>query len=327
MTCTLPGADIRGYYGALGIEIPEWAQHEATVRCFAEPGAHRRGDHHPSCSVNLEHGAWRCHGCGARGGAFDAATAVGHTERGAIDLMIRYGLVERRHTLVTTPAVNRRVAGRPDAVAVKRPARPHLAVTELDVRHWQTTLIEQTKVIARLAEERGWLYSAMWELGLGYDCGRITIPVRDGRGQLIGLLRYRPWPKDGQAKMIAATGSRRTLLPHPAAEPARHLLLVEGEPDMIAARSCGLPAIALPGVDAWRPDWARLFANRRVTIVMDADAQGRRAAERITRDLRGHAQSAVLDLAPMRDDGYDLSDWLLESQRFSRTHETCDVCR
>lgn len=326
MTRTLPGADIRGYYDELGIQIRGWGRSEASTSCFAEAGAHNRGDRDPSCSVNLEHGAWHCHGCGARGGAFDAATAVGLTPRSAIDLMVKHGLVQRRHTLVTTPAVNKRVAGRPDAIAVKRPARTKLAVTELDVRHWQTTLIEQTKVIARLAEERGWLYSAMWELGLGYDCGRITIPVRDERGQLIGLLRYRPWPRDGQAKMIAATGSRRALLPHPAAEPSRHLLLVEGEPDMIAARSCGLPAIALPGVDAWRPDWARLFANRCVTIVMDADDQGRRVAERITRDLRGHAKSAVLDLAPMRDDGYDLSDWLLESRRSSSTREACDAC-
>ena len=324
MTHTLPGADIRGYYDELGIQIHGWARTEASTSCFAEANAHNRGDRDPSCSVNLEHGAWHCHGCGARGGAYDAATAVGLTPRAAIGLMVKHGLVERRHSHVTTRAVDRRVAPRP---VDKRPARPNLAVTELDVRHWQTTLIEQTKVIARLAEERGWLYSAMWELGLGYDCGRITIPVRDERHRLIGLLRYRPWPKDGQAKMIAAPGSRRALLPHPAAEPSRHLLLVEGEPDMIAARSCGLPAIALPGVDAWRPDWARLFANRRVTIVMDADAQGRRIAERIKRDLRGHAKSAVLDLAPMRDDGYDLSDWLLESQRSSSSTEPCDVCR
>jgi hypothetical protein len=327
MTRTLPGADIRGYYDELGIRIHGWARTEASTSCFAEANAHNRGDRDPSCSVNLEHGAWHCHGCGARGGAYDAATAVGLTPRAAIDLMVKHGLVQRRHTPVTTPAVNRRVARRSDAVAVKRPTRTNLAVTELDVRHWQTTLIEQTTVIARLAKERGWLYSAMWELGLGYDCGRITIPVRDGRDRLVGLLRYRPFAEPRQPKMIAARGSRRALLPHPAAEPSRELLLVEGEPDMIAARSCGLPAIALPGVDAWRPDWARLFANRRVTIVMDADAQGRRVAERITRDLRGHAKSVVLDLAPSRDDGYDLSDWLLESQRMSSSTEPFDVCR
>ncbi|MGC9222247.1 MAG: hypothetical protein ACP5H2_13075, partial [Solirubrobacteraceae bacterium] len=190
MTHTLPGADIRGYYEALGIELPEWAQHEATVRCFAEPGAHRRGDHHPSCSVNLEHGAWRCHGCGARGGAFDAATAVGHTERGAIDLMIRYGITSRR----SGPGGEDRPSSRQSLTVAgsgitRRTAMPQLTVTAADISHWETALTAQTMLIGRLTRERGWLYSTMLELNLGYDCGRITIPVRDDRDRLVGLLR------------------------------------------------------------------------------------------------------------------------------------------
>jgi hypothetical protein len=54
MTTTLPDADIRGFYAALGIELPGWAQREASVRCFAAPDAHARGDRDPSCSVNVE---------------------------------------------------------------------------------------------------------------------------------------------------------------------------------------------------------------------------------------------------------------------------------
>ena len=43
------------------------------------------------------------------------------------------------------------------------------------------------------------------------------------------------------------------------------MVLVEGPPDMISARSRGLPAVAVPGDDAWEPGWARLFAGRRVS--------------------------------------------------------------
>ena len=100
-TLTLPGADIRGYYHRLGVQLPERARREAAVRCFADPGAHRRGDRDPSCSVNVINGAWQCHGCGARGGAYDAALAKGYTPRSAIDLMIAYGLIERRAQLRT----------------------------------------------------------------------------------------------------------------------------------------------------------------------------------------------------------------------------------
>src|SRR5437016_3504765 len=64
--------------------------------CFADPGAHAHGDRDPSCSVNLESGAWHCWGCGAAGGAYDAALARGRSRREAIDLMIAHGLATRR---------------------------------------------------------------------------------------------------------------------------------------------------------------------------------------------------------------------------------------
>ena len=88
-----------------------------------------------------------------------------------------------------------------------------------------------------------------------------------------------------------------------------NVLLVEGPPDMIAARSHGLSAIAVPGNHAWRDNWARLFAGHHVTIVMDADAPGRDAAQRIHEALAPVTEARVLDLAPGRDDGYDLANW------------------
>ena len=111
--------------------------------------------------------------------------------------------------------------------------------------------------------------------------------------------------------MLATAGSRRALLLHPAAEPSTAVVLVEGEPDMIAARSHGLPAIAVPGVDGWRSDYVRLLADREVTVVMDCDERGREAAARVSHDFSPVSDVCVLDLAPDRNDGYDLTDWLL----------------
>ena len=306
------GADIRGYYDHLGVDIPEWASREVNVRCFADPDAHRNGDRHPSCSVNLEHGAWHCHGCGAKGGLYDAATALGYSARAAIDLMVRYGLTERRFSSAGVSSGSGTSHAQP-----RRLPRPRFTVTERDVRHWQNALSSQTALIGRLTRERAWFYSTMLELEIGYDCGRLTIPVRDEHGQLAGLLRYQPWPRGDQPKIVAATGSRRRLLPHPATETAARLLLVEGEPDMIAARSRGVPAIAVPGAETWRPEWARLFAGRDVTIVMDCDREGRRAAERIAQDLYGLADARVFDIAPDRRDGYDLTNLFLDHPRLA----------
>ena len=88
-------------------------------------------------------------------------------------------------------------------------------------------------------------------------------------------------------------------------------MICEGPPDMVSARSCGLPAFGVPGDDAWRPEWAQLFAGRFCTIVMDCDEPGRAAAQRIRDDLaRVNARPMVVDLAPARADGFDLTKWL-----------------
>jgi DNA primase len=114
-------------------------------------------------------------------------------------------------------------------------------------------------------------------------------------------------------KMRAVAGTRLGLIPHPSAEASDHIILVEGPPDMMCARSAGLPAVAIPGTHAWHPAWAHLLTGRRVTIVMDCDAPGRRAAEEIAASLDETADGAeVVDLWPGRDDGYDLTDRILE---------------
>lgn len=316
MSLTLPGADVRGFYRQLGIPLPDTPQADVSISCFADPETHRRGDRDPSCSVNTVTGAWRCHGCGAGGGAYDAALTTGHTPRSAIDLMIAYGLTERRGRLQTArellqarrPPVRSKLAASSRDQHVVRAA---LMVTDDDVARWQRHLSHRPGLLGRLADERGWRYEAINALQLGYDRGRITIPIRNRAGALRGLLRYQPHPTS-RPKMLAVPGSRLGLIPHPSSETSQHILLVEGPPDVIAARSHGLPAIAVPGDHAWQPAWTQLLAGRHITIVMDADPQGRAAAAQIAEDLADRAEAEIIDLAPEREDGYDLTDWLVE---------------
>jgi len=316
----LPGADIRGFYAALGIHLPPQAEGNACVRCFASPDAHRREDRNPSLSVRITDGVWKCHGCGARGGPYDAAWAQGHSKRSAMDLLVAYGLAERRPSPPPARRTRRAGAARPTparAVACAQPSgavavRAELRVDERDVARWRSTLTFCQGLLKRLERERAWRSEAVDSLELGFHRRRITIPIRGGRGQLRGVLRYQP---GGDPKMLAVEGTRLGLIPHPACEISESILLVEGPPDMIAARSHGLPAIAVPGTDAWRPEWAELLAGRRVTVVTDTDAPGRELAERIAGDLVDVAREVlVVDLAPGRDDGYDLTDWLLEQR-------------
>lgn len=49
--------------------------------------------------------------------------------------------------------------------------------------------------------------------------------------------------------------------------------------------------------------------------MMDCDEQGRAAAAAIGSDLSSLSDVRMLDLAPERNDGYDLTDWLLDEER------------
>jgi DNA primase len=162
----------------------------------------------------------------------------------------------------------------------------------------------------RAEHKRLWSRSVLLELDCGWNAGRVTFPIRDDRGALRGVLRYAP-RHDRAPKMLAVPGTRLGPLPHPAADTSERLMLVEGPPDMITARSQGLPAIAVPGDDAWQPAWAQLFTGRVVVVAMDCDSPGRAAAARIVSDLDDAGVAVTnLDVAPEREDGYDLTDFL-----------------
>ncbi len=324
--------DVRGFYARLGVEIPDWASGEAAVSCFADPGAHKNQDRDKSCSVNLSSGAWHCWGCGAKGGAYDAALARGLDSRQAFELKVAYGLAERDPKRPPPSARTGRLAARSPRADAEHPAREPghaLAVSERDMDGWRADL-ERMRWPLRVmrSEHRAlWQRETLLALGLGFHRGRVIFPIRDRAGELRGVLRYAP-THEKAPKMLAAAGTTLGLLPHPAADPSVDVLLVEGPPDMLAARCQGWSAFAVPGDDAWQPEWAQLLAGRQVTIVMDADQPGRAAAARIAADLVAVAlEVRVAELHPGREDGADLTDWLIANRDASASELRARLAR
>ena len=234
--------------------------------------------------------------------------------------MIAHGLTDRRprpdpapgaipsHAAAARSEVPVRIPS-PAADASNRPVASSLSCSGEELRRWARALRDNDALLARLRVERGWETDTLRRWGIGFDGERITVPITDEQGALQGVLRLRvdAWQKP---KVLAAAGSRLGLIPHPE-RVAGSVVLVEGPSDMLAARSAGLPAIAVPGTHAWRAEWASAFTGRDVTVVMDADRPGREAAVRIAADLQGYgARASIVELDPGRDDGYDLSDWL-----------------
>jgi len=168
-----------------------------------------------------------------------------------------------------------------------------------------------------LIQARCWETPTLARLGVGYDGRRLVVPYRDAQGVLIGAVRYRP---GAVPKAIAAGGHGRHLFPAPESlEGHGHVLLVEGEPDAITGHQLGLPAVSVPGVSAWRDEWTERLCDRRVTVALDADEAGRRAAMRVGQKLSSAGIAvAICDLAPDRDDGMDLTDLHVAAVRQGR---------
>jgi len=205
---------------------------------------------------------------------------------------------------------SRRSPGAPASIDLDADEQQLAAVrTRLATLTWPPRLL-------RAEQARVWFRATLLDLGCGWERDRVTIPIRNHhrrrgrRRRRRGELRYAP-SHDHAPKALAVRGTRLGLIPHPAAEPSSWVLLVEGLPDMISARSRGLPAVAVPTDDAWEPEWGRLFAGRVVSVVLDCDPAGREAAARIAADLKAaRVRGSIVDLARRRADGYDLTEWL-----------------
>jgi hypothetical protein len=177
------------------------------------------------------------------------------------------------------------------------------------------------EALDELARLRGWTEDAVEQLALAWNStdGTVGIPIRDATLAKLGTIRYLPDParRNGRRKMRQPSGVPRQLFPPPESlgDGVHKLVLDEGEPDTIAAWSAGFAAVGVPGTQGWKGEDAARFSGRRWTVyvVGDCDAEGRGLANEAAGDLVAAGVDArVVDLDPARDDGYDLTDFLLE---------------
>ena len=94
----------------------------------------------------------------------------------------------------------------------------------------------------------------------------------------------------------------------------RAIVLVEGEKDADALIAAGFVATTNCGGAAWKwtPEFLEHFRGAvRIVVIADSDAPGRKAAQERAQALSALCDDVrVLDLAPDRADGFDVSDWL-----------------
>ena len=177
-------------------------------------------------------------------------------------------------------------------------------------------LLADETVLDRLDAERCIDADTVKQAGLGLSRdGRIVLPTYDRNGEPSPRL-WKPFPEqrsDPNDKMRGPSDASPDIYPRPetpAFADGSDVLLVEGEADALVAMTHGLQAIGCPGVGLWKPDDAQRFVRfGSVTVIADADTQGRKFAAEREHELRSAGVRVVVrDFGDRVAKGYDLTD-------------------
>jgi 5S rRNA maturation endonuclease (ribonuclease M5) len=133
----------------------------------------------------------------------------------------------------------------------------------------------------------------------------------DGKGQK----QFPQFHRDGNQWVKGKpSGKIPYRLPELLAAPKATVYFCEGEKDAdnLARQACLTTTTMSEGASAkWAPELTPYFKDRNVVILPDADASGRKHAQKLAKALYEAAASVkVVDLFPERDDGHDVSNWL-----------------
>lgn len=107
--------------------------------------------------------------------------------------------------------------------------------------------------------------------------GKVSIPYLTRSGPV--AIRFRRGPDGEGPKYWQAPGTNITIFNvNELVKRSRWIAVCEGEIDCITAVQAGIPAIGVPGVNAWKDHYSTLFEGyERVIILADNDDKGQGA--------------------------------------------------
>lgn len=279
--------DVIGLYQHRGVRLrppPTSLQQWTTVRCFT--GAHN--DRHPSARVNLRSGGFRCFACGAAGGALAALEILGvYDPDERVRLAVEYGILDEP------------VKPRPKPPIPPPTPPPPVAPQPIDYN--------RLDAVPAGGRERCWTYTD----AAGTPVGRVKrLDMPAGKR----VWQERP---EGDQWLPGLEGRLLPLFRLPEVlEHARdgdQVLIVEGEKACDALDRIGMFATTnAGGAGKWRDDHTMALTGATVTAIVDSDLAGRLHGADVTErlDLANINARMPLDLGELRNDGYDVVDYL-----------------
>lgn len=141
--------------------------------------------------------------------------------------------------------------------------------------------------------------------GFEHFSGRIAFPSISANG--VVSLRFKSMDPHANAKVLGMTGWPTRLFNARAIKEAGDVIgITEGEPDAISVEAMGLPAVGVPGSNAWEStDYrhhGRLFAGfRKVLIFGDGDKAGREFAGKVYESMSVDVEAIIVPMPANED--------------------------
>ncbi|MEO3857463.1 toprim domain-containing protein [Acrocarpospora sp. B8E8] len=165
------------------------------------------------------------------------------------------------------------------------------------VARYANALTEQHPAWSYLTQTRGLTAQTIDHFGLGVVddplagheqyAGRLAIPYLAPDGDVLSV-RFRRLGEDGPKYATVAGDIPRIFNAAVLEKNTSRIAVCEGEIDTMTAVQAGIPAIGVPGVSSWRPEWAMPLEQYDVVYVLadnDDTGQGREMGNLIAAQL------------------------------------------
>lgn len=301
---------------------------EHTFSCMG--GSHAHGDSSPSAGMNARTSLWRCRSaaCGLKGNAVDYLIALKQYTRSEATRILseRYGGPENSVEQGQLLAELERIRAARDEPEEQRRYPTEDEYLDRFSLHWPAGA-EPDDFPAPMAYmlRRGFTAETLNRWAIGYDqiSDRITIPVYDSEGALVGI-KGRAWD-DRQPRYLSIgdANGRPPRYGFDTYHKSQHVfgldvanwavVLVEGELNVIALWQMGIPAVGVAGSD-FSERQALLIASAfdEVTVFFDGDAAGDKGTERVMQML-----TPYMSLSIVFGSFYDAADAIDPEKDFS----------
>lgn len=316
MSESLPWVDADDLLRSTGARNVSRSGNEITFSCGS--GAHAHGDATPSAGMNAQTTLWRCRSpaCGLRGNAVDYLVAFKELTRSEAVRVLseRYGGPERSVEAGALEAeVDRILAGPVEEEPRKVPTRDEYH--ERFAVEWPlgSSASDFPDTPAAYMLDRGFYPAVLnsWQIGFDGVSDRITIPVFDVDGELVGI-KGRAW-RDGQTPKYLSLGDvlgRPSRYGFHTYQKSRHVfglnrlqgkrcVVCEGELNAIALDQMEIAAVAVAGAEFSKHQRELIVSHvDQVVIYFDPDDAGRGGMAKVAEMLDPFIAVSVIVGAP-----------------------------